>query len=563
MTSTVTYDAIVVGSGMTGGFAAKELTEQGLKTLVLERGRHITHGADYITEHKPLHEFPFRGMDDRREAERAFPRQSQHPVFDEAKRHFLINDRHHPYTHDPHKPFLWIRGDVLGGRSLLWSRQCLRLTDLDFEANAREGIAIDWPIRYRDLAPWYDHVEAFMGISAEAGAHPTVPSVVMPPIAMNAAERHLKDAIHESFLDRTVTDSPQAVLTRDHNGRLACHYCGPCSRGCSTGSYFSSLSATLPAARATGNLTLRADSIVHSIRYDERADRASGVRVIDAKTGKTRDYFGRLIFVCASAMESVRLLLNSKSPRFPTGLANSSGVLGHYIMAHIMGGGAVGLIRHVETGGRYYNGSKPGMLYIPRFRNLTDQRTDYVRGFHMQAGAGLEGWRRGISMPGIGADLKHALRDPGAWDTFIGGTGECLPRHENRMTLNADQQDAWGIPTPHFEVAWTANELNMRNDMAVAAAEMLEAAGADAVETYNEPRPPGRDNHEMGGARMGHDPRTSVLNAYNQAHDVPNLFVTDGACMTSGANQNPSLTFMALTARACHYAVEQLKRGEI
>lgn len=557
------YDAIVVGSGMTGGWAAKELTERGLKVLLLERGRNVRHGVDYTTEHKPESAFPFRGQGDRRETERDYPVQSQHWVFHEATKHFLINDRLNPYTTDPETPFSWIRGWQVGGRSLLWSRQCLRLTDLNFEANARDGIAIDWPIRFKDLEPWYNYVESFVGISAEAGVHPSIPAHPQPPLPLNVAERHLQRSVAKTFADRLVTASPQAVLTQDHNGRMACHHCGPCERGCSSGAYFSSQSATLPAARATGNLTLRTDSIVHSVSYDEKTDRVTGVLVIDAKTGKSHEYSARLVFLCASAMESVRLLLNSATSRFAEGLANSSGVLGHYLIDHATGAGASGVLPDIGNGGRYYNGHSPGMFYIPRFQNIADKHPDFIRGYHMNGNARLPGWRRAIGGTGVGAALKQTLQDPGSWNIDVSGQGECLPIYENRMTLSQTVKDAWGIPVPHFHFAWGENETKMRASMAEAAAEMLESAGVRNIKIFNRPRVPGNDNHEMGGARMGRDPKTSVLNAYNQSHDIPNLFITDGACMTSSANQNPSLTYMALTARACDYAVRQMKRGEI
>lgn len=559
-----TYDAIVVGSGITGGWAAKELTEKGLKTLVLERGRHIEHGADYITEHKPDHEFPFRGMGDRKRQMEEQPIQRTGGSYSEASAHFYINDKQNPYTHEEGKPFSWIRGHQLGGKSLMWYRQCYRLSDLDFTANAREGYAVDWPIRYKDIAPWYDYVESFVGIAGQAEGLPQLPDgVFLPPMPMNIVEKTVAARVHKAFPDRRMTPGRTATLTRDHNGRMACHFCGPCVRGCSVGAPFSSLSATLPAAQATGNLTIQTDSVVHSIIYDEKKDRVTGVRVIDTKTRKTTEYYARVVFLCASALESVRLLLNSKTSRFSDGLANSSGVLGRYVMDHHWGGGAEGVFPDLPVEAGYSNGWRPSGVIVPRFRNVKDKHPDFLRGYHMDCGGARAGWRRGITESGIGASLKDRLQEMGPWALGFGGTGECLPYEDNYVRINNDVTDIWGIPVLHFNVTYRDNETKMRADMAVTAAEMLEAAGAKNIAVYNDADTPGILIHEMGGARMGRDPKTSVLNAFNQAHDIPNLFITDGSCMTSGGNQNPSITYMALTARACDYAVKQMKQGKI
>lgn len=556
------YDALVVGSGISGGWAAKELAEAGLKTLVVERGRHIEHGADYVTEHRPNHAFPYRGKGDRRLVEVEYFVQSQQGLFREENAHFFANDRLNPFTHEEGAPFVWIRGHQLGGRSLTWARQCYRLTDLDFEANARDGFGVDWPIRYADIAPWYDHVETLAGISGEPGVSPRIPhGTLLPPMPLNAVEGRVRDRLAARYADRPLTIARVAVLTRALNGRAACHYCGACSRGCTTGSYFSSLSATLPPALATGNLSILTDSIVSRVTYDASSNRVTGVRTVDANTHEQAEYRARLVFLCASAFESVRLLLNSATTRFPDGLANSSGVLGHYLMDHHAHGGARATVEGISS--RYHNGYRPCGIHVPRFRNVASQHPEFLRGYQLGGEATQMGWPRGIATRGVGAALKEALRDPGPWVMNLNMAGEMLPRYENRMSIDPEVTDAWGIPVPRFRVAWSDNERSMARDGRASAAEMLEAAGLRGVETYHEETAPGWYIHEMGGARMGRDPETSVLNGFNQSHEIPNLFVTDGACMTSSAHQNPSLTYMALTARACHYAVEELKRGRI
>jgi choline dehydrogenase-like flavoprotein len=559
------YDAIVVGSGISGGWAAKELCELGLKTLVLERGRPLEHGKDYITEHLPPWRFTFRGRGERSLFDEEYAIQKNCYACREDTKHLFINDKENPYIQL--EPFIWIRGDRVGGRSLMWGRQCYRWSDLDFEANARDGFGVDWPIRYKDIAPWYDYVERFAGISGQAEGLPQLPDgQFLPPMPMNCVELHVKERIEKAFPGRKMTIGRAAVLTQPLNGRAACHYCGICERGCSAGAYFSSLSATLPAARATGNLTLRPNSIVHSVIYDEERDRAVGVRVIDRETKEMLEFYGRIIFLCASALATTQILLNSKSRRFPNGLGNSSGVLGHYLMDHHFVVGASGEIPGFED--KYYYGDRPNGIYIPRFRNLGDKaskRSDYLRGFGYQGGAYRAGWDRGVNMEGFGASLKRALRDPGPWIMGLGAWGEMLPRYENYVELDPERTDPWGMPLLRIHCTWSENELAMRKDMAQSAAEMLEAAGAKNIQVYDaiDYAHPGLCIHEMGTARMGRDPKTSVLNAYNQMHDVPNVFVTDGACMASSACQNPSITYMALTARAAHYAVEQLKKGNL
>lgn len=557
------FDAIVVGSGISGGWAAKELTEKGLRTLVLERGGPTIHGESYSTEHVPPWEMEFRGRGDRKRWAEDYPMQSQAGPFNAYTAHWYVNDRENPYTLGRDN-FLWIRGYHVGGRSLMWGRQCYRWSELDFTANAREGVEIDWPIRYADIAPWYDYVEAHAGISGEARGLSYLPDgQFLPPMPLNAVEQHVQSGIEGNFPGRVLTIGRVAVLTQHHKGRAACHYCGPCDRGCSTGSYFSSLSSTLPAAEATGRMTLRPNSIVHSLIYDEETDRVTGVRVIDRETKQEMEFRGRLVFLCASALASTQILLNTKTPRFPTGLANGSGALGHYIMDHHFKVGAGADFDGFEE--RYYRGNRPNGIYIPRFRNL-DSRTrhpDFLRGYGYQGGAWRDGWGRGAWGPGFGVELKESLRQPGQWKMHMTAFGEVLPQYDNYCELDPTTTDEWGIPALKIHASLGPNEIAMRKDMAEAGAEMLEAAGGRNVSSHTNSYALGEGIHEMGTARMGRDPRTSVLNGWNQAHEVPNLFVTDGACMTSASCVNPSITYMALTARAVDYAVDQMKRGDL
>ena len=557
-----TYDALIVGSGITGGWAAKELTEKGIRVLVLEAGRTIVPEQDYV-EHVPIWEVKYRGWDNRAERERTqFVQRECYYACDEFSHQFFVDDQQNPYSNSPGTTFSWIRGRQVGGKSITWGRQTYRLSDLDFEANLREGIAVDWPIRYKDIEPWYDYVEQFAGISGQAENLPQLPdSKFLPPMELTCVEQDLRAALAAKYDDRILTIGRCAILTRVHNGRAACHYCGICHRGCITGSYFSSLSSTLPAAQKTGRLTIRPYSVVHSLIFDANTRRVSGIRVIDANTKASMEFKGRLVFLCASTLESARILLNSATPEFPNGLANSSGEVGHNVMDHHMGSGAAAeMPGHAD---KIPFGNRPNGIYIPRFRNVKSKQKEFQRGYGYQGGGSRDGWARGLYMNGIGADFKKKLSAPGPWTMQLGGFGECLPNHDNYVEINQAKVDAWGIPTLNIHCKWSENELAMSRDMTAQAAEMLAAAGGRNIVEHHEITPPGLAIHEMGSARMGRDPKTSVLNAYNQAHDVKNLFVTDGSCMVSSSCVNPSLTYMALTARACDYAVNQMKRNEL
>jgi choline dehydrogenase-like flavoprotein len=559
-----TYDAIVVGSGITGGWAAKELTEKGLRTLLIERGRDVEHGKDYVTEWKKPWEFAHRGRGEPEIYRRDYPVQSHNYAFGEATKHFFVKDVEHPYETDDANKFRWIRGYQLGGRSLLWGRACWRWSDLDFNANATDGHGVDWPIRYAELAPWYSHIEKFIGVAGEKRGFPHLPDAeLLPPWDLNCAEQFVKERLERAYSDRYMTITRVANLTRSHGGRGPCQARDQCFRGCSFSGYFSTQSSTLPAARATGRLTLVTDAIVESVLYDAKSDRASGVRVIDARTGAVREYNARIVFLNASTIGTAQILLNSKSQRFPNGLANSSGEVGHNLMDHLSKAGARGVVPGMLD--QYVSGRRPTGAYIPRFRNLghKNEKLGFIRGYGIQAGASRTSWSRGGAEPGFGPELKQQLREPGPWKMSLQGYCECLPRHENHIDLDPVKKDKWGIPIVRIHVTWSDNEKALREDMKHQAAEMLERSGCKDVETYDDDAPMGFSVHEMGTARMGRDPKTSVLNAHNQAHDVKNLFVTDGACMTSTSCVNPSATYMALTARAVDYAVEELKRRNL
>ena len=553
-----TYDAIVIGSGISGGWAAKELCEKGLQTLVLERGRDVKHG-DYPTANLDPWDFKYYGKRRPEEEAKQFKQKRTNYTTHPASAHWFVNDLENPYTEV--KRFDWMRGYHVGGRSLMWGRQSYRLSDLDFEANAKDGIAIDWPIRYKDIAPWYDYVERFAGISGQKeGLHQLPDGQFLPPMPLNCLEQDVKTKIAEKFDGRVLTIGRTANLSQAHNGRGTCQYRNRCIRGCPYGAYFSSQSSTLPAAEKTGNMTLRPYSIVHQIIYDPDKKRASGVRIIDAQTNETQEFYAKIIFCCASALGSTFILMNSTSDRFPDGMGNDSGELGHNLMDHHFRTGASGISDKFVD--RYYKGRRPTGIYIPRFRNIDkrSKRKDYIRGFGYQGGAGRSKWTNQVKELSFGSAFKDALFEPGPWRMGLGGFAECLPYHDNKVTLNHEVLDKWGQPTLTIDCEWKENEMAMREDMRTAAAEMLEAAGLKNVKTFDSKCWPGLAIHEMGTARMGHDPKTSVLNKFNQIHSVPNVFVTDGACMTSNACQNPSLTYMAITARACDHAVKELKR---
>ena len=557
------YDAIVVGSGISGGWAAKELTEKGLSVLLLERGKPITHGIDYIGEHQPPWERANMGLRPRDLYDSEYPIQSTSYAFDETTRHFWNNDSENPYDFREDKPFHWLRTDVVGGRSLLWARQSYRWSDLDFEANKREGIAIDWPIRYRDIAPWYSYVERFIGVSGDAQGLPELPDgEFQKPMQMNVVEKHVAKKISDAFPGRKMFIGRVATLTEPLHGRAPCHYCGPCHRGCSGGSYFSSLSSTLPAAESTGNLSLMANSLVESLEYDAVSQKVTGVRTIDTQTKEKNVYRSRLVFLCASTIGSTQILLNSFADGEGRSFANDSDALGRYMMDHTYKAGARGIIPGFEE--YYPYGYRPNGIYIPRFRNLSgDEGLGFSRGYGYQGGAGRIGWGERIKKPGFGADFKRELRIPGPWYMSLGGFGEILPYAENTMRLHPKKRDRFGIPQVTFRFEFGENERRHRKDLVEQGVKMLEAAGASQIQSYNEEMIGGAAIHEMGTARMGQDPRESVVNEHNQVHAADNVFVTDGACMTSASCVNPSLTYMALTARAADYAVKRLQAGDI
>lgn len=556
-----THDAVVVGSGATGGWVAKQLTEAGLDVAVLEAGRRLDPAVDY-TEHTRPHEMPLRGRRlGSRERQARQPVQSRCYQCDEYANHLFIDDTEHPYTTPAGRRFDWIRARHVGGKSILWARQSYRLSDYDLKAASRDGFGDDWPIDYAELAPYYDRVERFIGISGRAERLPQLPDGrFLPPMALTCGEEILKKTVRERF-GRTLTIGRTAVLTQPLHGRPACHYCGPCSRGCRTGSYYSSPHSTLPAAAATGRLTLIPDAVVSHVTTGGDG-RCAGVYYVDRVTRSHREVAGRTVVLCASTLESTRILLNSTSSRHPNGLANSSGALGRYLMDHVMGGGASGALP-VLRGVPDTRGARPNGIYVPRFRNLDTPESGFLRGYGFQGLAYESKWAHAAATPGFGAAFKRRVKEERPWMIYLGGFGECLPRFENHCRLDRERVDAWGIPVLHVSAAFGDNERRMVTDMADAAVEMLEAAGAEGVSRRDEISPPGLAIHEVGTARMGDDPKTSVLNRWQQAHDVRNLFVMDGSCFVSSACQNPTLTMMALAARASNYLVEELRAGRV
>lgn len=561
-----TYDAIVVGSGIAGGWAAKELTEKGLKVLMLEKGRPLEHVTGYESAMKHPWETQYRGrITEEQKATHPFLKRDY--PYNEYNESYWFKDTDAPY--DEVKRFDWYRPNIVGGKSIMWGRQSYRWSDLDFEANLKEGIAVDWPIRYADIAPWYSYVEKFAGISGEKLGLAQLPdSEFLPPMELNCAERHVQKSIADKFPGRVLTIGRVANLTKAEEwhtkvGRGSCQYRNLCSRGCPYGAYFSSNGATIPAAMATKRLTVRPHSMASEVLYDEQKQRATGVRIVDTQTMQTIDYFAKIVFVCGSALGSTALLLNSISSRFPNGIGNDSGVLGHYLMDHHFRTGASGVAEGLGFDDKYFFGRRANGIYVPRFRNVGSDKRDYLRGFGYQGGGSRGNWQRAVSEIGFGAALKEKATKPGPWTMGLGGFGETLPYYENRMYLDRSKKDKWGLPIVVFDAELKDNERKMRKDMMNDAAEMLTAAGLKNVNTYDNGSYLGMAIHEMGTARMGRDPKSSILNGWNQMHAVKNVFVTDGAAMTSASCVNPSLTYMALTARAADYAVKELKKRNI
>ena len=559
------YDAIVIGTGVSGGWAAKELCEKGLKTLVLERGRMIKHNQDYPTANMEDWEFP-TGDVITQEIKKNQPKQSRTGyVNTESTKHFFVDDIEHPYNED--KRFDWIRGYHVGGRSLLWARQSYRLTPFDFVANKEDGYGVDWPIRYKDLAPWYDYVENYIGVSGENLNLNQFPNQqLLKPMELNCVEKVLQKSISEKYDSRYMTIGRVAHITEGTKpglGRLSCQFRNRCRRGCPFGAYFSSNSSTLPAAEATGNMTLRPNSIVYEIIYDETKKKATGVKIIDSESKLTYEFKSKIIFMCASTVPTTSILMQSKSSRFPNGLGNDSGELGHNLMDHHFQIGADGTYDGFED--KYYTGRRPNGIYIPRFQNIggNTKSKDFLRGYGYQGGASRTDWKEYVKEASYGEELKQAIVKPGKWVMGLNGFGEVLPYHENKMYLDYDKTDNWGLPTVTFDAKLRENELSMRKDMQLQAMEMLDKAGFKDIKPYESSYALGLGIHEMGTARMGRDPKTSVLNSFNQMHSVKNIFVSDGSCMTSSGNVNPSLTYMAITARAVDYAVNELRKNKI
>ena len=555
-----TYDAIVIGSGISGGWAAKELTEKGLKVLMLERGRDIEHIKGYVNANKDPWEFPHAGGRTQ-EMIKNYPVLKRDYPLNETNLDYWAKDSESPYTEI--KRFDWFRGYHMGGRSLTWGRQSYRWSDLDFEANAKDGHGVDWPIRYKDIESWYGYAERFAGISGAKDGLPQLPDGdFMPAMDMNCVEKDVAARVKEHYKNaRTMIIGRTANITVPHEGRTNCQYRNKCWLGCPFGAYFSTQSATLPAAMKTGNLTVRPFSIATKIIYDKDTKKAKGVEILDAETNKTYEFFSKIVFVNASTLNSTWLLMNSATDVWPDGLGSSSNALGHNLMDHHLGVGANGEAEGYDD--KYVYGRRPNGIYIPRYQNLLNDKRDYLRGFGYQGSASREGWKRQIAELTIGGDFKDALSEPGGWKMGIGGFGEILPYAENKVTLDKTKKDKWGLNILAIDCELKENELKMRKDMISDAVEMLEAAGMKNVKGHEGDGTPGRGIHEMGTARMGKDPKTSVLNGNNQVWDAKNVFVTDGAAMASAACVNPSLTYMALTARAADFAVKELKKGNL
>ncbi len=559
-----TFDAIVIGSGISGGWAAKELCEHGLKTLVLERGRNIVHNKDYPTANKAPWEFPHRG-DMTRVFLKENPLISRAAGFDESTAHFFIKDKDHPYVQE--KPFDWIRGYQVGGKSLTWGRACQRWSDFEFTGPQRFGYGFDWPIRYEDVSPWYSHVEKFIGVCGNKDGIEAMPDgEYLPPFDFNCVEDHVQKKISENYKDRFLVHARWAHLTQPkeihlQQGRGKCQARNLCMRGCPFGGYFCSVSSTLPWAEKTGNLTVRPFSVVHSIIYDEKKGKAVGVRIIDANTKQATEYFARIIFVNASALNSNLVLLNSKSNRFPDGLSNDNGVLGKYVCFHNYRASVNGTINGFED--KYYYGRNPTEPILANYRNLHKQNTDYAGGFTTFMGAYRTRSAANHLTEQVGAAYKDAMTEPGDWHVYMYMQGETIPKETNHVRLSADQKDQWGIPLLVTSVGYDDNDEKMLKDFLTQSAEMLEKAGVTNIDQNDTRQAPGLDIHEMGGCRMGNDPKTSMLNKWNQLHACKNVFVTDGACMTSTGNQSPSILYMTLTARAANHAIEEMKKQNL
>lgn len=554
------YDAIVIGSGISGGWAAKELCEKGLKVLLLERGKNVKHITDYVNAGKAPWEFEHRG-DMTWAQKKQYPNRIRGFGPSEINLDWWANDAETPYTEI--KQFNWFRGYQVGGRSLLWGKQTYRWSDIDYEANAKDGIAVDWPVRYHEIAPWYDHVERFIGVSGSIEQLPQLPDgQFLPPMEMNIVEKDLAARIKQAYNDqRRMIIGRCAHLTEALPGRNKCQYRNKCHLGCPYGGYFSTQSSTLPAAMKTGNLTLRPWSIATRILYDKDKKRATGVEVLDAETNKTYEYRAKIVFLNASTLNSTWVLRHSATDIWPDGLGSSCGELGHNLMDHHLGSGAGGRVEGFED--KYTYGRRPNGVYIPRYRNLNGEKRDYIRGFGYQGGAGRGRGTRAAEEIAVGAALKEALTEPGSWNVWIGGFGEVLPYHENVVTLDRNRKDKWGLNVLAIDSELKENEKKMRKEIVSDGKEMLEKAGVKDVYGFDSDGIMGQGIHEMGTARMGHDPRTSVLNKWNQVWDAPNVFVTDGSFMTSAGCVNPSLTYMAFTARAVDHAVDELKKQNL
>lgn len=555
-----TYDAIVIGSGISGGWAAKELTQKGMKTIMLERGRHIEHIKDYPNAMKEAWDYPHRGRATE-QMKTDYPVLKRDYPLNETNLDYWCKDSESPYTET--KRFDWFRGYHTGGRSLMWGRQSYRWSDFDFEANKREGVSIDWPVRYHEIEPWYTYVEKWAGISGSKENIAHLPdSHFLPPYDMTCVEKDVAARLKDHYKGmRHMIIGRVANITVPHEGRPGCQFRNKCWLGCPFGGYFSTQSSTLPAAMATGLLTLRPWSIVTKILYDKDTKKATGVEVLDAETNKTYEYKAKIIFLNASTLNSAWILMNSATDIWPDGLGSSSGELGHNLMDHHLGVGASGLVEGYED--KYYFGRRANGIYIPRFRNINGDKRDYLRGFGYQGGGGREGYNHEIAEYSIGKEYKEALTEPGPWRMNIGGFGEIMPYHENKVTLDKTKKDKWGLNVLNIDCELKENELKMRKDMEADAVEMLEACGVKNVKSRSDNPFPGRGIHEMGTARMGRDAKTSVLNSWNQVWDAKNVFVTDGSFMTSANCVNPSLTYMAFTARAADHAVSELKKGNI